>query len=72
MKLTKEEISSACIAMTRGDSFTKGSVTMFPFSNAAEYCVLQMIGPPDKCKKIITTSWADAIKTFNEYTEETS
>ena len=72
MKLSNEDKLTAGIAMMRGDSFTRGCATMFPFGDTAEYCVMQMIGPADKCKRTITANWAEALKMFEEYAEEAS
>jgi len=70
IKLSNEDKLAACIAIRRGDSFTRGNVTMFPLGSIAEYCVMQMIGAADKCKRTITTNWSEALKKFEEYAEE--
>ena len=70
MKLSNEDKFTASIAMLRSDSFTRGNVTMFPLRGPNEFCVLQMIGPADKCKSIITKNWNKAIETFEEYAKE--
>jgi hypothetical protein len=67
MKLTNADKLTASFAMLRGDSFTRGNATMFPFFGSAEYCVIQMIGPADKCKRAITASWPEALEKFEEY-----
>ena len=72
MKLSNEDKLAASVAMIRGDSFTRGNVTMFPLGSAVEYCVMQMIGPADKCKRTITKDWGEAISMFEEYAGEVS
>ena len=70
MNLSIADKLTASVAMLHGDSFTLGNATIFPFSRPGEYCVLQMIGPADKCKRIVTKNWNEAIKTFEEYAKE--
>ena len=71
MKLTNEDKLAASIAMLRGDSFTRGNATMFPFGCTSEYCVIQMIGAADKLRdegrRIETTSWTEALNKFEEF-----
>jgi len=67
MKLSNADKLAACIAMRHGDSFTRGNATMFPLGSITEYCVMQMIGPADKCKRTVTTSWSEALEKFEEY-----
>jgi hypothetical protein len=69
MKLTDDEKLAASIAMLRGDSFSRGHALLFPHDGPTCFCVLQTIGPADKCKKTITRSWSEALAKFEEYTE---
>ena len=67
MKLTNEEKLKASMAMLMGDSFTKGDVTMFPVDGPTNFCVMQMIGPADQCKKFETGYWPAALEKFDEF-----
>ena len=67
MKLSNVDKLAASVAMLRGNSFTRANATMFPFGSASEYCVVQMVGPADKCKRTTTTSWIEALQIFEEY-----
>jgi hypothetical protein len=67
MKLTNDEKLAASVAMLRGDSFSRGHALMFPTDGPTQFCVLQTIGPVDKCKKTETHSWSEALAKFEEY-----
>lgn len=68
MKLTKEEKSAACYALARNDSFTKGNVMMFMIL-PGEYCVQKTIGAPGPDNRVITTSWNEALSSFDKFLE---
>jgi hypothetical protein len=68
--LTNAEKLEASMAMLMGDSFTKGHVTIFPVDGPTRFCVMQMIGPADKCKKFETGYWPAALEKFEEFTED--
>ncbi len=67
MKLTNDDKLAASAAMLRGDQFSRGHALMFTLDGPSHFCVLQTIGPADKCKKTETYSWSEALTKFEEY-----
>ena len=69
MALSNEEKLSASIAMLHSDQFTRGNVLMFPLL-PGEYCIQKTSGPVSEENREITTSWAEAISSFERFWTE--
>ena len=69
MRLTNDDKLAASAAMLRGGQFSRGHALMFPLDLPTHFCVLQTIGSADKCKKVETYSWSEALAKFEEYAD---
>jgi len=72
MKLSNDDMLIASVAMLRGDSFSRGNATLFTLGCITNYCIIQTIGPADKCKRTETTSWPEALRVFVEYANDSN